>query len=379
MTQLPSIDGDLHNADWLRTKTWDLPTDPVKFQAYLDRTNQTLEEFLRLPVAQSMPPELRGLTAHLPGQHDQQDHGGGSGASPDDRKLVGEPVSSEMARAVVDRRWPKSKAEKAEFKPGAWKAPFKSRAGNYYANRGMMVYLDGELRGFVTENGKLKEAYSDDSRFYVTGESLTAHLPGQHDQASHAPKGSSQGQEEDTYYPARIAHAIEVIASNSKEFHGNSLDTEVRATDNPDEVDAYRQDLYQMIEELGLEEDLGVRFTDRALSGYVGPDFDSAVLVAGMDGVGLAGAAYITSRDEDGVETAYLDLIGTTGIAEGAGSVLIKEAAKWAAERDLPLVGDPIAEASEFYEKLGWEYDPLGMGWSVAGWTAEETKEIASS
>lgn len=64
-----NIDADPENADWTK-RTWDLPTDADAFLRIV--SVQTLEEFMRLPAAGAMPPELatelqrRGLITGAP-------------------------------------------------------------------------------------------------------------------------------------------------------------------------------------------------------------------------------------------------------------------------------------------------------------------------
>jgi len=45
--------------DWIKYGTWDLPIDPEEFRDYLEHSGMTLEKFLGLPVAKSMPVSLR--------------------------------------------------------------------------------------------------------------------------------------------------------------------------------------------------------------------------------------------------------------------------------------------------------------------------------
>ena len=56
-----NIDANLRNADWLKTTTWDLPTDKTAFIAHLASINKTVTEFMALPAAEKMqaPPEQK--------------------------------------------------------------------------------------------------------------------------------------------------------------------------------------------------------------------------------------------------------------------------------------------------------------------------------
>lgn len=58
-----NIDADLANADWIKTRAWDLPTDKDGFLAYLTIIGKTVMEFMRLPAAEAMPQTLRDALA----------------------------------------------------------------------------------------------------------------------------------------------------------------------------------------------------------------------------------------------------------------------------------------------------------------------------
>ena len=58
-----NIDANLRNADWLKTTTWDLPTDKTAFIAHLASINKTVTEFMALPAAEAMPQTLRDALA----------------------------------------------------------------------------------------------------------------------------------------------------------------------------------------------------------------------------------------------------------------------------------------------------------------------------
>lgn len=53
MSQVPDIDADVANADWIKTMVWDLPTDPAYF------TQQDLEELSVLPAWEAAPDEIK--------------------------------------------------------------------------------------------------------------------------------------------------------------------------------------------------------------------------------------------------------------------------------------------------------------------------------
>jgi hypothetical protein len=68
---LPLTHPDIKNADWIRSRLWDLPTDPDAFLALLagrgaspEQQRAALADFLRLPAAAGpMPAELRAELA----------------------------------------------------------------------------------------------------------------------------------------------------------------------------------------------------------------------------------------------------------------------------------------------------------------------------
>jgi hypothetical protein len=54
-----NLDEQLHNADWLRSMSWDLPRDKDEFLATIGNLGLPLEDFMKLPAAQAMPGDLR--------------------------------------------------------------------------------------------------------------------------------------------------------------------------------------------------------------------------------------------------------------------------------------------------------------------------------
>lgn len=63
-----NIDADLRNADWLKTRTWDIWTKdwrPVTTPEELAKAiaPMSVEHFLTLPAAEAMPEELRAALA----------------------------------------------------------------------------------------------------------------------------------------------------------------------------------------------------------------------------------------------------------------------------------------------------------------------------
>lgn len=64
-----NIDADLRNADWLRTRTWDIWTKGSKKLVATPEelaeaiAPMTVEHFLTLPAAEAMPEELRAALA----------------------------------------------------------------------------------------------------------------------------------------------------------------------------------------------------------------------------------------------------------------------------------------------------------------------------
>lgn len=52
------VDRDIRDADWLRSMSWDLPTNVDDF-LYAIGGRKRLAHFLTLPAAQAMPDDLR--------------------------------------------------------------------------------------------------------------------------------------------------------------------------------------------------------------------------------------------------------------------------------------------------------------------------------
>ncbi len=53
-----NIDSDIRNADWLKTRSWDLPAEKEEFLATIGGP-EAIPHFLTLPAAEAMPAELR--------------------------------------------------------------------------------------------------------------------------------------------------------------------------------------------------------------------------------------------------------------------------------------------------------------------------------
>lgn len=134
------IDGGT-NADWLKGLTWPFPTEVEAFLLAIEGgrrldASALVAHFMTLPASASMPDHLRtaliaaglldgdatpafagrSLTRHLPGQHDQQDHGNwtdgmSSGGGP---MSLGEPVT---LGAVRPPEKPMRNEPPPDFKP----------------------------------------------------------------------------------------------------------------------------------------------------------------------------------------------------------------------------------------------------------------------
>jgi hypothetical protein len=87
------LDADVRNADWIKTLSWDLPTEIDSFWKIIGEDPAAgWAHFQTLPAFEPMPQDLRveverrlsieGLTEHLAGKHDQKTHGKGGGAAP---------------------------------------------------------------------------------------------------------------------------------------------------------------------------------------------------------------------------------------------------------------------------------------------------------
>lgn len=68
-----NLDSELHNADWLKTQSWDLPTEPAAF-LHVIGGRENLGHFMQLPAARAMPAELRlALNADVKGKKYRED------------------------------------------------------------------------------------------------------------------------------------------------------------------------------------------------------------------------------------------------------------------------------------------------------------------
>lgn len=145
---------------------------------------------------------------------------------------------------------------------------------------------------------------------------------------------------------------------------------------NPGEMEARVDEVEQMREFMDIKphEDVGIDFTKYAMQDA--GDTSKVIMATTEDGI--AGALSIVPNEgSDGRKTAYVDYLGTTGIAEGTGSALVEEATKWAADNNMPIVGHPVADAMGFWDKMGWKADPEQLGESVYGLTLDQTKAAA--
>lgn len=115
------------------------------------------------------------VVAHLPGQHDQEDHGGGSGKLDPNESTVTMGLAIE---GLVDR----------EFADGFYElSPRYDETLDDLAGRIMEAdnSVDFKYAQTLARVGRELAGIKDDVRF----KSMTAHLPGQHDQSDHNPHG----------------------------------------------------------------------------------------------------------------------------------------------------------------------------------------------
>lgn len=59
------FDEDNESADWLRSRSWDLPTDPEAFLSTIGG-RENLAHFMTLPAARAMPDALRAAMDAIP-------------------------------------------------------------------------------------------------------------------------------------------------------------------------------------------------------------------------------------------------------------------------------------------------------------------------
>jgi hypothetical protein len=194
----------------------------------------------------------------------------------------------------------------------------------------------------------------------------------------------------------RVTQILEFGDSSGHPFHGNqwtgsgsmqenatqfsSSGGEIHELAGPDEARAYLDELDNMGEFMPEEwkADPGTVMTYAALNEAVDEGI-AHVFIAGNPDSGIAGALAVgDTTDLTDRPSAFVSFLGTTGLEEGAGSALVQQAAQWAAGHDLPLVGDPVAKAVGFWQKMGWHEDPENTGESIWGWTKSETKQVAS-
>lgn len=163
---------------------------------------------------------------------------------------------------------------------------------------------------------------------------------------------------------------------------------QTRLVDNDLEIEeliSQVDDLEEMLSEENLtdRDREGIKFTRFALE--TSQKVSGIVFVAESEGLGIAGAldAFLVEADPDvegSVDSIYVDYLGSTGVQAGAGTALVREVAKYAAERGMPIVGNPTEDALKFWvDSIGWKPDPEGIGAEMYGFTAEQTAEFANT
>lgn len=231
-----------------------------------------------------------------------------------------------------------------------------------------------------------------DSTFEATGEPEAVAAAAGFDETRHprTPKGKREG--------GRFARktGIASLHERAKQFWqeaGDPNGEDAVAVVPAAEAQRYLDEL-DMITEMApeLADTTGVQFTRHALNEaleYADAGMAADLIIAQGEDVGVAGALFLTWRDagdeiSDATEgaansspLAFVDFVGSVGTVSGTGSALVREAAKAAAAKGVPLVGQPVADALPFWKSVGWVDDPTGEGLAVMGWTAEQTKEAA--
>lgn len=144
----------------------------------------------------------------------------------------------------------------------------------------------------------------------------------------------------------------------------------------------------KMVQQL-LEERMardGGRISHRAQAGFKmtrdalaeGVDDHGLTLVARIDDEWTAGAIHASPVLFDQIESLHISFVGSTGIAPGAGSVLVKEVIDTAATLGMPITFEPLPDSGGFWiDKLGTHIDPTGEGAPSYGWTAAEVQQMA--
>ena len=161
------------------------------------------------------------------------------------------------------------------------------------------------------------------------------------------------------------------MGSNAAAF--SSIGGTVRIA-SPSERSQIRNEVISMGEKMPTDwhEDTGVVLTIAALD--EGPN----VLVARDASGAIAGAlSFDDNNVKDWGNAVYISFLGTTGITNGAGSALAREATRWAANSDKFVLGSPTEKSTPFWKKMGWHYDPNDTGEDAWGLTAEEAKAAA--
>lgn len=151
----------------------------------------------------------------------------------------------------------------------------------------------------------------------------------------------------------------------------------------PDEVQALLgqlDDLTELMDDPEFTVSKGVKFTRFALDDASG-EHDTK-FVSQVEGLGIGGAlgGFTMSNREElaGNPTSfYVDYVGTTGIADGVGSQLYREAVLHAAGSNLGILGSPVPSAVPFWTRMGWVQDPNDVGVEIWGMSPSGVRALA--
>jgi len=101
---------------------------------------------------------------------------------------------------------------------------------------------------------------------------------------------------------------------------------------------------------------------------------EAQVLVKQDTNGDVVGALGLVKHEDDGMY--IIDYLGSKG--GGSGTELVKEAARVARDDGLSLYAEPTATSAGFWEKIGFEDDPDGIGSPFMGISHENLESFIS-
>lgn len=179
-----NIDSTDGNADWIKTFSWDLPTDPKELEAVFGPN--WYAELSRLPAWLAAPPELKNpalvksgsvvvFGKHLDGKHNQKRHGrGGGGVDYSESQRSGERMGTSFLPPELEESFDRNFSAGQDYFSG--NAPgFQEDAKQYALDNGMSE-ADAEIFGLAMTRRVRDRMTAQDERWADSEERVLADI-----------------------------------------------------------------------------------------------------------------------------------------------------------------------------------------------------------